>query len=150
MEIILKQDVQNLGHKDDIVIVRNGYATNYLIPQGLATLATPSAKKVHAENMRQRAHKEAKIRQDAVALAEKLEGLQVTLATKVSSTGKIFGSVNNIQVGEALAAKGFEIDRRSITISGEANIKEVGIYDAVIKLHREIKANIKVEIVGEE
>ena len=150
MEIILKQDVQNLGHKDDIVIVRNGYATNYLIPQGFATLATPSAKKVHAENMRQRAHKEAKIRQDAVVLAEKLEGLQVTLATKVSSTGKIFGSVNNIQVGEALAAKGFEIDRRSITISGEANIKEVGIYDAVIKLHREIKANIKVEIVGEE
>ena len=150
MEIILKQDVQNLGHKDDIVIVRNGYATNYLIPQGFATLATPSAKKVHAENMRQRAHKEAKIRQDAVALAEKLEGLQVTLATKVSSTGKIFGSVNNIQVGEALAAKGFEIDRRSITISGEANIKEVGIYDAVIKLHREIKAKIKVEIVGEE
>ena len=150
MEIILKQDVQNLGHKDDIVIVRNGYATNYLIPQGFATLATPSAKKVHAENMRQRAHKEAKIRQDAVALAEKLEGLQVTLATKVSSTGKIFGSVNNIQVGEALAAKGFEIDRRSITISGVANIKEVGIYDAVIKLHREIKANIKVEIVGEE
>ena len=150
MEIILKQDVQNLGHKDDIVIVRNGYATNYLIPQGFATLATPSAKKVHAENMRQRAHKEAKIRQDAVALAEKLEGLQVTLATKVSSTGKIFGSVNNIQVGEALAAKGFEIDRRSITITGESNIKEIGIYDAVVKVYKDIKANIKVEIVGEE
>lgn len=150
MEIILKQDVQNLGHKDDIVIVRNGYATNYLIPQGFATLATSSAKKVHAENMKQRAHKETKIRQDAVALAEKLEGIQVTLATKVSSTGKIFGSVNNIQVGEALAAKGFDIDRRSITISGEANIKEVGIYDAIVKLHREIKANIKVEIIGEE
>ncbi|EKD31406.1 MAG: 50S ribosomal protein L9 [uncultured bacterium] len=150
MEIILKQDVQNLGHKDDIVIVRNGYATNFLIPQGFATLATPSAKKVHAENMKQRAHKETKIRQDAAALAEKLEGIQVTLATKVSSTGKIFGSVNNIQVGEALAAKGFDIDRRSITISGEANIKEVGIYDATVKLHRDIKANIKVEIIGEE
>jgi large subunit ribosomal protein L9 len=88
MEIILKQDVSNLGHKDDIVVVRNGYATNYLIPQGFAIMATPSAKKVHAENMKQRAHKETKLREDAVALAAKLEGLQVTLATKVSATGK--------------------------------------------------------------
>ncbi|MFA6334719.1 MAG: 50S ribosomal protein L9 [Bacteroidales bacterium] len=150
MEIILKQDVPNLGHKDDIVTVRNGYASNYLIPQGFATMATTSAKKVHAENMRQRAHKEAKIREEAMALAAKLEGMQVTLATKVSSTGKIFGSVNNIQVADALLAKGFEIDRRNIAITGEANIKEVGIYDAVIKCHREIKANIKIEIVGEE
>ncbi len=150
MEIILKQDVTNLGHKDDIVTVRNGYASNYLIPQGFAILATVSAKKVHAENMKQRAHKEAKIREEAMALAAKLEGMQVTLATKVSSTGKIFGSVNNIQVAEALSTKGFEIDRRNITITGEANIKEVGIYDAVIKCHREIKANIKIEIVGEE
>jgi len=150
MEIILKQDVPNLGHKDDIVIVRNGYASNYLIPQGFAIMATSSAKKVHAENMKQRAHKESKIREEAMALAAKLEGMQVTLATKVSSTGKIFGSVNNIQVAEALAAKGFEIDRRNIAITGEANIKEVGIYDAVIKCHREIKANIKIEIVGEE
>jgi len=150
MEIILKQDVPNLGHKDDIVIVRNGYASNYLIPQGFAIMATSSAKKVHAENMKQRAHKESKIREEAMALAAKLEGMQVTLATKVSSTGKIFGSVNNIQVAEALAAKGFEIDRRNIAITGEANIKEVGIYDAVIKCHREIKANIKIEIIGEE
>lgn len=150
MEIILKQDVPNLGHKDDIVIVRNGYASNYLIPQGFAIMATSSAKKVHAENMRQRAHKESKIREEATVLAAKLEGMQVKLATKVSSTGKIFGSVNNIQVAEALAAKGFEIDRRNIAITGEANIKEVGIYDAVIKCHREIKANIKIEIVGEE
>lgn len=150
MEIILKQDVPNLGHKDDIVIVRNGYASNYLIPQGFAIMATSSAKKVHAENMKQRAHKESKIREEAMALAAKLEGMQVTLATKVSSTGKIFGSVNNIQVAEALAAKGFEIDRRNIAITGEANIKEVGVYDAVIKCHREIKANIKIEIIGEE
>ncbi|PKP42337.1 MAG: 50S ribosomal protein L9 [Bacteroidetes bacterium HGW-Bacteroidetes-10] len=150
MEIILKQDVSNLGHKDDIVVVRNGYATNYLIPQGFAIMATPSAKKVHAENMKQRAHKETKLREDAVALAAKLEGLQVTLATKVSATGKIFGSVNNIQVGEALAAKGFEIDRRSISIVGEANVKEVGVYDAVVKIYKDIKANIKVEITGEE
>ena len=150
MEIILKQDVSNLGHKDDIVTVRNGYATNYLIPQGFAIMATPSAKKVHAENMKQRAHKESKLREDAVALAAKLEGLQVSLATKVSSTGKIFGSVNNIQVGEALAAKGFDIDRRNISIVGEANVKEVGTYDAVVKIYNEIKANIKVEITGEE
>ena len=150
MEIILKQDVSNLGHKDDIVVVRNGYATNYLIPQGFAIMATPSAKKVHAENMKQRAHKETKLREDAVALAAKLEGLQVTLATKVSATGKIFGSVNNIQVGEALAAKGFEIDRRSISIVGEANVKEVGVYDAVVKIYKDIKANIKVEITGDE
>ncbi|OFY39256.1 MAG: 50S ribosomal protein L9 [Bacteroidetes bacterium GWF2_40_14] len=150
MEIILKQDVLNLGHKDDIVIVRNGYASNYLIPQGFAIMATSSAKKVHAENMRQRAHKEAKVRDAAVVLAAKLEGMQVKLATKVSSTGKIFGSVNNIQVAEVLAAQGFEIDRRDITITGEANIKEVGIYDAIVKCHRDIKANIKIEIVGEE
>lgn len=150
MEIILKQDVPNLGHKDDIVTVRNGYATNYLIPQGFAILATPSAKKMHAENMRQRAHKETKIREEAQALAAKLEGIQVTLATKVSSTGKIFGSVNNIQIAEALAAKGFEIDRRNITISGEEAVKEVGIYDAVVKCHKEIKANIKIEVVAED
>ena len=150
MEIILKQDVNNLGHKDDIVVVKNGYATNYLIPQGFAIMATPSAKKVHAENLKQRAHKEAKLREDAQALAAKLEGLQVTVATKVSASGKIFGSINNIQVAEALAAKGFEIDRRNITITGEANVKEVGIYEAVVKCHREIKANIKIEVVGEE
>jgi len=150
MEIILKQDVPNLGHKDDIVTVRNGYAANYLIPQGFATMATSSAKKVHAENLRQRAHKEAKIRQEAEALAAKLEGVQVTLATKVSSTGKIFGSVNNIQVAEALAAKGFVIDRRDIAIEGESNIKEIGMYNATVKCHREIKANIKIEIIGEE
>jgi large subunit ribosomal protein L9 len=150
MEIILKQDVPNLGHKDDIVTVRNGYAINYLIPKGFATMATPSAKKIHAENMKQREHKEAKIKEEAIALAAKLEGVQVTLATKVSSTGKIFGSVNNIQVADALALKGFDIDRRNITISGEANIKEIGIYDATVKCHRDIKANIKIEIVGEE
>ncbi|MEN6618247.1 MAG: 50S ribosomal protein L9 [Rikenellaceae bacterium] len=150
MEIILKQDVPNLGHKDDIVTVRNGYASNYLVPQGFAIMATSSAKKVHAENMKQRAHKETKIREEAVALAAKLEGIQITLATKVSSTGKIFGSVNNIQVAEVLATKGFEIDRRDISITGEASIKEVGIYDAIVKCHRDIKANIKIEIVGEE
>jgi len=150
MEIILKQEVPNLGHKDDIVTVRNGYGANYLIPKGYATMATPSAKKVLAENVKQRAHKEAKLRQDATDLAARLDGKQFKLATKVSSTGKIFGSVNNIQVADVLAAAGFDIDRRNITIVGEDHVKEVGEYDVVIKIYREIKANIKVEIVGEE
>lgn len=149
MEIILKQDVAHLGHKDDVVVVKNGYAVNYLIPQGMAIMATPSAKKVHAENMRQRAHKEAKLRDDAQALAAKLEGVQVTVATKVSSTGKIFGSVNNIQVAEALVEKGFEIDRRDITIVDAAKLQEVGLYDAVVKCYKDIKATIKVEVVAE-
>ena len=112
-------------------------------------MATESAKKIHAENMRQRAHKEAKLREDAQALAAKLEGLQVTVATKVSASGKIFGSINNIQVAEALAAKGFELDRRSITIAQEDKLQEVGIYDAVVKCYKDIKANIKVEVVSE-
>ena len=150
MEVILKQDVPNLGHKDDIVTVKNGYANNYLIPQGFAIMATASAKKVHAENIRQRAHKEAKVRDEATALASKLEGMEVVVATKVSSTGKIFGSVNNIQVADALNAKGFEIDRKNITIMGEDSVKEVGIYDGVVKLYRDIKANIKISIVAEE
>lgn len=149
MKIILKEDVQNLGHRDDVVEVKNGYALNYLIPQGFAIMATPSALKVHSENMKQRAHKEAKLRADAEALAAKLEGLQVTVATKVSFTGKVFGSVNNIQVAEALAAKGYEIDRRNITIAGEDKLQEVGVYDAVVKCYKDIKANIKVEIVAE-
>jgi large subunit ribosomal protein L9 len=150
MEIILKQDVPNLGHKDDMVTVRNGYATNYLIPQGFAIMATPSAKKMHEENLRQRAHKDAKVREEAEALAAKLEGTQVTLATKVSATGKIFGSVNNIQIAEALAEKGFDVDRRNIQITGEDAVKEVGVYDAVVKCHRDIKANIKIEVVAED
>ena len=149
MEIILKQDVAKLGHKDDIVVVKNGYAVNYLIPQGMAVMATPSTKKVHAENLRQRAHKEAKLREDAQALAAKLEGVQVTVAAKVSAAGKIFGSVNNIQVAEALVEKGFEIDRRNITIVDAAKLQEVGIYDAVVKCYKDIKANIKVEVVAE-
>ncbi|MDD4655980.1 MAG: 50S ribosomal protein L9 [Bacteroidales bacterium] len=150
MEIILKQDVPNLGDKDDMVTVRNGYATNYLIPQGFAIMATPSVKKMHAENLKQRAHKDAKLREEATALADKLEGIQVTLATKVSATGKIFGSVNNIQIAEALAAKGFEIDRRNISITEKDTVKEIGIYDATVKCHRDIKANIKIEVVGED
>lgn len=150
MEIILKQDVANLGHADDIVKVKDGYATNYLIPQGFAIMATASAKKVHAENLRQRAHKEAKIREEASALAAKLEGITVKLATKVSSTGKIFGSVNNIQIAEAIAALGHDVDRRNITIVDSENVKEVGTYDVVVKCYKDIKATLKIEVVGEE
>lgn len=150
MEIILKQDVAHLGHKDDIVTVRNGYATNYLIPQGYAILATESAKKMHAENMKQRTHKEAKIREEAMALAAKIDGITVSVAAKVSSTGKIFGSVNNIQIADALTAQGFDIDRRNITIvGGTDHVKEVGIYEAEVKIHREVKAHFKFEVVGE-
>ena len=150
MEIILKQDVKNLGHKDDIVKVKDGYAANYLIPQGMAIMATTTAKKVHAENLKQRAHKEAKIRDDATALAAKLEGLTVKLETRVSSTGKIFGSINNIQVADALAAMGYEVDRKNIAVTGEDNIKEVGTYEAVVKCYRDIKATVKLEVVAEE
>ncbi len=150
MEVILKQDVINLGHKDDVVNVKNGYATNYLIPQGMAIMATPSAKKMHAENIRQRAHKEAKIRQDAQALAAKLNLAQVKVLTKVSKNGKVFGSVNNIQVAEALAAQGIEIDRRNITFASTDSLKEVGVYEAIVKIYRDITATVKVEVAGEE
>ena len=147
MEIILKQDIKNLGLKDDIVKVKNGYAANYLSPQGMAIMATPSAKKVHAENLRQRAHKEAKLVADAEALAAKLEGLTVKVPAKVSSNGKVFGSVGNIQVAEALAAMGYEIDRKNIDMDA---IKEVGVYDVAVKCYRNVKATLKVEVAGEE
>ena len=150
MEVILKQDVQNLGNKDDIVTVKNGYGANWLIPQGLATMATPTAKKIHAENMKQRAHKEAALRASAEALASKMEGTTVKLATKVSEKGKVFGSVNNIQVAEALVAAGFECDRKNITLTGEPLIKQVGTYQAVVKIYKDIKATVNVEVVGEE
>ena len=147
MEIILKQDIKNLGLKDDIVKVKNGYAANYLIPQGMAIMATPAAKKVHAENLRQRAHKEAKLVADAEALAAKLEGLTVKVPAKVSSNGKVFGSVSNIQVAEALAALGFDVDRKNIDMDA---IKEVGVYDVAVKCYRNVKATLKVEVAGEE
>lgn len=150
MEIILKQDVPNLGLKDDVVNVRNGYATNYLIPQGMAIMATSSAKKMHQENIRQRAHKEAQVRDEAQALATKLAACQVRITTKVSSNGKVFGSVNNIQVAEALAAQGLEVDRRNIAFTEGEALKEVGVHEAVIKIYRDITATINVEVVGEE
>lgn len=147
VEIILKQDVANLGLKDDIVEVKNGYALNYLIPQGFAIMATPSAKKVHAENLRQRAHKEAKIRQDAEALAAKLAEFQLRIAAKASENGKIFGSVGNIQIAEALAAAGVEVDRKDIELEP---IKELGSYEATVKCYRDIKGTVRFEVVAEE
>ncbi|MDR1673278.1 MAG: 50S ribosomal protein L9 [Bacteroidales bacterium] len=148
MEIILKQDVSQLGSKDDVVVVKDGYARNYLIPKGFAVIASPSAKKVLAENIKQRAHKEAKIKTEAEKIAAKINGLQLTIGAKTSSTGKIFGSVNTIQISEALQAKGFEIDRKSISIKDD-QIKEVGSYKARIKLHKEVFAEIDFEVVSE-
>jgi len=148
MEIILLQDVSNLGNKDEIVNVKNGYARNYLIPNGMAITATQSAKKVLAENIKQRAHKEAKIKADAELVAKKMEGLKLTIGAKTSSTGKIFGSVNTIQIAEALAEKGFEIDRKIISLK-EDQIKEVGTYTAEVKLHREVKVAIEFEVISE-
>ena len=148
MEIILKQDIPTLGHKDDLVTVKNGYARNYLIPQGFAIAATESAKKVNAENIKQRAHKEEKIKADAEVYAKKLEGLNLTIGAKTSTTGKIFGSVNTIQIAESLIEKGFDIDRKNITIK-EEHIKEVGTYTAEIKLHRDVRVSIQFEVVAE-
>lgn len=147
VEIILKQDVTNLGLKDDVVEVKNGYALNYLIPQGFAILATPSAKKMHAENLRQRAHKEAKFRQDAEALAEKIAALSVKISAKASENGKLFGSVGNIQIAEALAAAGVEVDRKDIELEP---VKELGNFEAVVKCYRDIKATVRFEVVAEK
>ena len=148
MDIILKEDVQNLGHKDDIVSVKDGYARNYLIPKGLAVLASTSARKAHEEILRQRAHKLEKIKEQAEEMAKSLEGVKIELGAKTSSKGKIFGSVNNIQIAEALSAKGFDVDRKQISIDSDA-IKEVGSYKAKIKLHRDVQVEIDVEIKGE-
>ena len=148
MEVILKEDVPNLGPKNDIVTVRPGYGRNYLIPKGIAILATESAKKVLAENKRQQAHKEEKIRKEALELAKKLEGTKVSIGAKTSSTGKIFGSVNNIQIAEALNEKGFSIERKNISIV-DNSVKEVGNYKAEIKLHRDVKVEIEFEVVSE-
>ena len=147
MKIILKEDITNLGYKDDVVEVKNGYGRNYLIPQGKAVIATPSALKVLAENQRQRAHKLAKIKADAEALAASLEGVTFTIATKVSATGTIFGSVNTIQVAEALEKLGHNIDRKLIVI--KETIKEVGNYTATINLHKEVSVELSFEVVAE-
>jgi len=148
MEVILKSNVAKLGYKDDLVSGKPGYGRNYLIPQGLAELATSSAKKVREENLRQRAHKEARIREIAEKTAKSLNELSIKVGAKVGESGKIFGSVNTIQLADAIKKLGFEVDRKEISMDVES-IKEIGNYEATIKLHREVSATIKFEVVGE-
>ncbi len=148
MEIILLQDVARLGSKDDLIAVKSGYGRNFLIPQKLAIIATESAKKVLAENTKQRAHKEAKLKDLSLSVAERLKTLQLVIGAKTSSTGKIFGSVNTIMLAEAINSKGFEIDRKQISIA-EDSVKEVGNYTAKIKLHKEVIIELGFEVVSE-
>ena len=142
MQVILKEDVANLGYKDDVVTVKSGYGRNYLIPQGKAVIASPSALKVREEDLKQRAHKLEKIKADALALAASL-----TIGAKTSSTGTIFGSVNNIQIAEALEKLGHIVDRKQIVIKD--TVKEVGNYKAIVKLHKEVSVEIPFEVVAE-
>ncbi len=147
MEIILKEDIVNLGYKNDIVTVKSGYGRNFLIPSGKAVIASPSAKKMLAEELKQKAHKLEKIKKEAEALAAKLEGTSLTIATKVSSTGTVFGSVGNIRIAEELAKLGYDIDRKMIVVKDA--VKEVGSYKAVVRLHYEVSVEIPFEVIAE-
>ena len=146
MEIILIKDVENLGYTNDIVNVKPGYANNYLIPQGFAKAATASAKKVLAENLKQRAHKDAKILADAQALAEKIANLPLTFAVKAEE-GRIFGTITSADIAAALAEKGVEVEKKNVTVEA---INTVGEYKAAVKLHREVKAEITLSVVAAE
>lgn len=148
MDVILKQDVERLGAKNDIVTVKTGYARNYLIPQGFAIAATDSARKVVAETIRQQSHKALKALEDAKAVAEKMAGVSVKIGAKAGESGKIFGSVNNIQVAEALTAAGYEVERKNIDL-GTDTIRDLGSYTAKVKLHKEVIAEIAFEVVAE-
>lgn len=147
MEIILKEDVMGLGYKNDIVTVKDGYGRNYLIPTGKAVLASVSAKKMLAEELKQRAHKLEKIKNEALALAEKLAAVSLTIPTKVSATGVIYGSVNSLQIADELKKLGYDIDRKIIDVK---DVKEVGSYKAVVKLHKEVSVEVPFEVVAEE
>jgi len=147
MEVILKQDVKKLGEKDDIVSVKPGFGRNYLIPQGQAILATESARKVLAENIKQAQFKQEKIKKDADAMATKLEGITLSIGAKAGESGKIFGAVNTIQVADALKKLGFEVDRRRITF--ETDVKFVGEYIANLNLHKEVKVQVPFNVVAE-
>ncbi|MFT6997610.1 MAG: large subunit ribosomal protein L9 [Cryomorphaceae bacterium] len=148
MEVILKKDVENLGYQDEMVEVKPGYARNFLIPRGFAVFATPSEKKMLEETVRQRAHKEEKVQKEANAKAAKLENETIKIGAKVGESGKIFGSVNTIQLADALKEAGHIIDRKDIVIKNEP-IKEIGTYEAEVTLHKDIKQTIKFEVVGE-
>lgn len=147
MKVILKEDISNLGYKDDVVEVKSGYGRNYLIPQGKAVIATDSALKILAENQRQRAHKLAKIKAEAEAAAAALEGLKLTIGAKTSTTGTVFGSVNSIQIADALEKLGHNVDRKIIFL--KEPVKEVGTYVATIKFHKEVSKDIEFEVVSE-
>ena len=149
MEIILKKDIPNLGYKNDMVEVKDGYARNYLIPQGLAIFATEANKKMHEEIKRQKAFKEEKIKKEAEVLAKALEGIKIKIGAKAATSGKIFGSVNAMQIADAIKEQyKYEIDRKTIEVDGEA-IKELGNYKANIKLHKEINVEIEFEVFAE-
>lgn len=149
MELILKQDVENLGYKDDIVTVKNGYGRNYLIPKGYAALATPGAKKMLAENLKQRKHKEAKEVEEARKTAEALKELKVKITAKVGKDNKLFGSINNANLAEELAKYGHHIDRKYIQLQG-GSVKATGPYTAQIRLHREVVVDFDFEVAGEK
>ena len=148
MELILKQDVENVGFKDDIVTVKNGFGRNFLIPQGHAVLATSSAKKVLAETLKQRAFKEAKIIEDATKVADAIKGLEIKITSKVGSGDKLFGSVNNADVAEAIAKAGTEIDRKFIKVAG-GSVKRLGKYEATVRLHRSVVVDITFDVIAE-
>jgi large subunit ribosomal protein L9 len=148
MEVILKKTVDKLGFKDELVTVKPGYGRNFLIPQGYATLATASAKKAHAETMKQRSHKESKMLAEAEEMAAKMNDISITINTKAGENGKIFGSVNTVQISEALKVLGFDIDRKALKIK-EDPIKEVGTYEGEANIAKGVKATFKIEVVGE-
>ncbi len=145
MDVLLKKKVDSLGDENEIVSVKNGYGRNYLIPKGIAILATDSIKKMHAENQKQRAHKEVKIKEEAEKLAKSIKSSKIKVAAKVGEKGKIFGSITNIQLTDAIKEAGFEIDRKNINIV-EKNIKSIGKYSADIKIHKDITVNIEFEV----
>jgi large subunit ribosomal protein L9 len=147
MEVILKQDVQGLGYKNDQVKVKAGYGRNYLIPNGLALIANPSNKKLVEENVRQAAHKAAKLKQDAEALAAKIGELTMEMGTKAGESGKIFGAVTALQVADALKAKGFEVDRKRVSFKEQP--KQLGTYSVMLDLHKEVKHEIKIKVIAE-
>lgn len=148
MEVILKKNVDKLGYANEIVAVKPGYGRNFLIPQGYATLATASAKKAHAEIMKQKSHKESKVLAEAEALSAKIEALTVTITTKAGDNGKIFGSINTVQLAEELKKAGFDIDRKALKIKDEP-IRELGSFEATASLHKGINPTFKFEVVGE-
>ena len=149
VNVILKKEVVNLGSKDEIVSVRPGYARNFLVPQGIAVMATESNRKVHAENLKQRAHKEAKILEDAKALGEKLAASSVKITAKAGESGKIFGAVNTVMLAAELEKAGLPVDRRQIALVGEDTIKQLGSYKANIKLHKEVTVEVNFDVVCE-